>query len=44
MSSPGPLRRYAQVIDTVRFPSGEIALYLVEIGPATQGRPAALPF
>jgi hypothetical protein len=35
MSSPEPLRRYTKVIDVVRFPSGEIALYLVEIGASS---------
>jgi 4-amino-4-deoxy-L-arabinose transferase-like glycosyltransferase len=43
MSSPEPLRRYTKVIDAIRFPSGEIALYLVEIS-ANSPREISGPF
>ena len=29
MSSPDPLRRYGRIVDLVRYPSGQIALYIV---------------
>ena len=44
MSSPDLLRSYTRVIDIIRFPSGEIALYLVEVGPQDNGRPHQSPF
>ncbi len=43
MSLPEPLRRYTKVIDVVRYPSGEIALYLGEIGPSDSARPIHFP-
>ncbi len=44
MSSPDVLRRYTRVIDIIRFPSGEIALYMVEVGPQNDTRPQQPPF
>ncbi|HYP59311.1 MAG TPA: hypothetical protein VEQ36_02705, partial [Thermomicrobiales bacterium] len=44
MSSPDPLKSYTRVVDIIRFPSGEIALYLVEVGPQDNGRPHQSPF
>jgi hypothetical protein len=44
MSSPDVLRRYTRVIDIIRFPSGAIALYMVEVGPQNDTRPQQPPF
>jgi len=37
MGSPDRRHRYGQIVDIVRYPSGEIALYVVSFGPRIEG-------
>ena len=38
------MRRYVKIIDLIRYPNGQIAMYLVEIGPTDQWPGRSVPF
>ena len=41
LNSSDRMRRYTRLIDTIRYPNGQMAMYIVEIGPKDfwEGRP-----
>jgi hypothetical protein len=43
LHSSDRMRRYARLIDTIRYPSGQMAIYLVEVGPTDQWGPRPVP-